>query len=1011
MDDANASGLRRYLRRDNPNPVPEIEIFLEHVGLIFKLRAEAEKNFKSHQAKSRRDALPLDWSAIAAILHPAADTPSETLITRISREVSREMEEIIGGMRKVLIRVRETAALNAVRQVDSHCLRWLSRQPGRDAVEKAGARQRILAVVRRENHNTLENRVFKDFLYRAGGEAALYLRENEGKFPGHATIKQMKKLRRLCEIGLSNPLMEEVGTLHEMPVPNFVLRQGRRYSKIWKAYRELMQRVNIAERLWRCREELAQTLARLKEEAERQPTARFHCPIWFAVLDGKRELLDQPFYDNEFERSPLPDVPPQPFGDDRVIDLTGRLPAWDLLIYSRHGNAKPYLQNYAKPSIEDMGGEHYFLTDLLRKLDTNDDKRHDRLRDYFSQLHARIGGRRWFVLVPDHWDALWQETIIKSVPLARNHVFLLWRSVAVTLGIRDRLRDVREGDTIIIADAPQGDRICLSKLTLVASETPGGLIPQRKSFKRHQELYDHVWLEEIHQPTERDAFLFGKKKKYAAGGDIQAELRDFRGGAHHAVFVDAAGNGLAMPGWMNVKADLLEKGAREFIGKYDRGEIAYYDELEALSLVVQTEDERIAAKPLVEADEKFPGGRTKETPLLARVAVLQRDSNSVGFRLCMGEALPDAPLKTKTHEFGEKLEEDHALDLSARMTPGQGMAVVTVHADFLREPIELDFLHGMEDRGETLFSLEEKLERSFPPYSPDVEADGLLWESVKTDIKDYMSDRVQPEGIWFAKARKKYLDGILPNGKNKLDVLRRINVFGNDPEARYPTSTFNFSVLFNKLVTDYSNPRMRDKKEEIIRLIAWTYQADNPVFKKIVQKTVASVLAYAQGRADAPSYQRLTLCANLCIDPEEWRGCLEAIRLRISNHNNKVSRDFYLLYNLLQFHPTILQNTRLHQNDAFWEWVQHIPFWYKQYNNREQRSTTISYILKSILYFLHCRRFDGKRFLTKEHDPEHYEIISRCLSAKVASVDDNKLRQLVLAYLNGKGTIDDLPMD
>jgi len=205
---------------------------------------------------------------------------------------------------------------------------------------------------------------------------------------------------------------------------------------------------------------------------------------------------------------------------------------------------------------------------------------------------------------------------------------------------------------------------------------------------------------------------------------------------------------------------LVEDGTVHFIEQRDAGNIPYYDELEVLSLIVQTEDEQLHAKELVSANERSPGGKEIVTDTIKRAAVLKRHSDYVDLFLCMGEAKPDAHLKQKRHEFNKNIVEDHALDLSAKVTPGQGMAVVTVMADFLPEPIELDFLNGMRDTNDagksiTIASLEDEMERSFPPDSPEVESDCYLWDEIKFEVQNYLADRIPPDGSWFAKANQK----------------------------------------------------------------------------------------------------------------------------------------------------------------------------------------------------------------------------------------------------------------
>lgn len=76
--------------------------------------------------------------------------------------------------------------------------------------------------------------------------------------------------------------------------------------------------------------------------------------------------------------------------------------------------------------------------------------------------------------------------------------------------------------------------------------------------------------------------------------------------------------------------------------------------------------------------------------------------------------------------------------------------------------------------------------------------------------------------------------------------------------------------------------------------------------------------------------------------------------------------------------------------------VQHIPHWLDEY--RDGGGVTTGYILKSLLYFLRCRLYDGKRFLTKEHDAEHYKLIAQCLE-KRGHARTEHVREAVLRYL------------
>lgn len=994
--------LRAYLRKSKHAQIEVFDEFLKNVESFVKLRVEAEEQYAKvrHRAKNLRGALPLDWSDISRICSPAEETPEESLVTLVVRDCLNEVEQVVRDLRKVLVRERQGVPLGRVQQVDAHCLRWLSRQPGRDAVEKAGGRQRILAVVRRESFDTLENRVFKDFVTRLEIPCCQYLKRNEVRFKDKDIVKRVKRLASLCGEALANPYLQATRDLKELPHPNYVLRQERRYSKIWKAYCRVIRHASIAERLWLRRDELADALQKIRVEAPRlaDSRARFHSPLWFPAINGKNPLIEAPYYEPD-ECTEGVQIRAEGIFEsgDFILDLE-RSP-FDLLIYPQtHPNAKPYLQDYVKPSTEDIDGEnHHFLGGILYRRDG------DRLRDYFEQLYARVGGRRWVILVPDDWDALWQESIIRAVPLPRQNVFLLWRSVASLIGGIETLRGAKEGDSVAVADIRNGSGVMLSGLTLAEEHESGGLVPQRKAFARHPECYQAITASSRNRVLPRDRFLFWKRDDPYLSPTAQTKVDAFIWNSMHRLYVAA-------------HPECLERGARIFMEKRDAGRVAYFDELEALSLIGQTPDERIIAKELVAADERYPGGRERVTKVerAERGVVVAAQSDIIIFRLCMGEVTKDAALKEYKQTLAERASQEYSLDLTARMTPGQGIAVVTVMAEGWREPVTLDFLRNMSDSVLTIAKMEQELPRSFPPDAPCVVADAGLWSNVRSLAEAFMNGEIGPDGRWFRKAAWLYPTGTeLPRNTSPLELLRRKNVFGNElgrelPGQREWFSDFDYNKLFRKLARDFKSELDPRAKDQLASLIAWTYQHEFSEFRAIRKQCVKKVLAYAEdgNKNSAPLHQELTLCANLCVEPSEWVTLMAAVCRRISDYENDVSRDFYLLYNLLQFHPTIIRDTGNNEPDACWRWVQHIPHWLDVYKNGGGRA--VAYILKSLLYFLRCRLYDGKRFLTDEHDGAHYRIIAGCLLEPFKANADN-IREIVVKYLNGKGRLDDMP--
>lgn len=68
--------------------------------------------------------------------------------------------------------------LSRVQEIDRKAMPWLIRQPGETIAERGGNRQRIQAVAREENFDTLENRVLLSYARLAG----VIAREYAGKY-------------------------------------------------------------------------------------------------------------------------------------------------------------------------------------------------------------------------------------------------------------------------------------------------------------------------------------------------------------------------------------------------------------------------------------------------------------------------------------------------------------------------------------------------------------------------------------------------------------------------------------------------------------------------------------------------------------------------------------------------------------------------------------------------------------------------------------------------------------
>ncbi len=191
------------------------------------------------------------WMARAPLSDPTMD-----ILVRHAREHRARWSDIAEHPRRVLNRQRELIPLSRVQELDTQCMQWLSRQPGTSLAERAGGRQRILALSRFENRNTLENRVFRDLLDRTVAAAREYLLLNADRVrdqPARRTTRYVlvQQYQRECR-RLSLELQEQgVTQAPDVVQPNYVLLHDSRYRHVWTAWQEIIHRERVMDDLWR----------------------------------------------------------------------------------------------------------------------------------------------------------------------------------------------------------------------------------------------------------------------------------------------------------------------------------------------------------------------------------------------------------------------------------------------------------------------------------------------------------------------------------------------------------------------------------------------------------------------------------------------------------------------------------------------------------------------------------------------------------------------------------------
>ena len=200
----------------------------------------------------KQSALPVSYDDVykACKEMPDATEPPMKLIVRVALEYFMTIKRIAEEPKKVLRRDRQLVPIGKVQQIDTQCLRWLAKQPGYTSEEKAGSRQQLMSVIRYESFDTLENRVFKQFLKYCSIESKRYLWKYGEKFPEASRIKAVQRLASYVKKVLSSPLLYGVRELRSVPVPNYTLQNNVLYRVIWELYLRFVNRINEIEIVW-----------------------------------------------------------------------------------------------------------------------------------------------------------------------------------------------------------------------------------------------------------------------------------------------------------------------------------------------------------------------------------------------------------------------------------------------------------------------------------------------------------------------------------------------------------------------------------------------------------------------------------------------------------------------------------------------------------------------------------------------------------------------------------------
>ena len=175
--------------------------------------------------------------------------PRMSEIVRQASNITPYLTDLERKIRRILRRDREKIQLDRVQEMDRASMRWLSRQPGNTLAQRAGSDQRVMAIVRKENFDTVENRVVHSYALLAEKFARDWL-DNHPRAQSTQRYKLVEKLQKKSR-NFGNELSQlGVGKADTNVTPNYVLMQDKNYKEVYEAWLRLIRQDIVLDDLW-----------------------------------------------------------------------------------------------------------------------------------------------------------------------------------------------------------------------------------------------------------------------------------------------------------------------------------------------------------------------------------------------------------------------------------------------------------------------------------------------------------------------------------------------------------------------------------------------------------------------------------------------------------------------------------------------------------------------------------------------------------------------------------------
>lgn len=161
-------------------------------------------------------------------------------ISHICAYTIEAIREISQNLHTKIVKEYDYIPVYKVKEFDSVSIDWLAKQQGRNIVEKVLCSPNIKAPIRKFSVDTLENRLFKEFI-----ENIYDILWKRSQVP----ILKDEVCAEVCDLienFIDNEVYSEISEWRDTP-PNNSLLNDRNYSKIYKAYCDLLEIDRIIE--------------------------------------------------------------------------------------------------------------------------------------------------------------------------------------------------------------------------------------------------------------------------------------------------------------------------------------------------------------------------------------------------------------------------------------------------------------------------------------------------------------------------------------------------------------------------------------------------------------------------------------------------------------------------------------------------------------------------------------------------------------------------------------------